>query len=109
MIHGDCKSEGCYAMTDKNIEEIYLLVEASIANGADVPVHIFPFKMTATNLVRYNDLGWGPFWRNLREGYDAFELTNIPPDIIEGTGHERFKYVFEDQQKNYSYLHRVGR
>ena len=24
MVHGDCKSVGCYAMTDAYIEEIYI-------------------------------------------------------------------------------------
>ncbi|MCB1580882.1 MAG: L,D-transpeptidase family protein, partial [Alphaproteobacteria bacterium] len=42
MIHGDCKSDGCYALTDPAIEEVYLLTEASIREGHPVPVHIFP-------------------------------------------------------------------
>ena len=47
MVHGDCVSEGCYAMTDPMIEEIYVLVERALGAGqVDVPVHIFPFKMT---------------------------------------------------------------
>ena len=30
MVHGDCVSIGCYAMTDPAIEEIYVLVEAAL-------------------------------------------------------------------------------
>jgi murein L,D-transpeptidase YafK len=81
MIHGNCKSEGCYALTDPAIEEIYLLTEASIAGGHNVPVHIFPFRMTPRNMARHTDSKWLPFWQNLKEGYDAFELTQIPPEI----------------------------
>jgi murein L,D-transpeptidase YafK len=81
MIHGGCRSEGCYAMTDEFIEEIYLLVEASIMNGHDVPVHLFPFRMTPVNMALHRHLGWGPFWDNLKQGYDAFERTSIPPRV----------------------------
>ncbi len=31
MVHGNCVSVGCYAMTDEKIEEIYNLVEAALA------------------------------------------------------------------------------
>ena len=30
MIHGDCVSIGCYAMTDEGIDEIYAVVEAAL-------------------------------------------------------------------------------
>lgn len=30
MIHGDCLSIGCYAMTDPAIEEIYVMLEAAL-------------------------------------------------------------------------------
>ncbi len=81
MIHGDCKSEGCYALTDPAIEEVYLLVEASIANGKSVPVHIFPFRMTPKNTLLHANNKWSPFWQNLQEGYNAFERTKIPPHV----------------------------
>jgi len=81
MIHGDCKSEGCYALTDPAIEEVYLLTEASIAAGHNVPVHIFPFRMSPRNMLAHSDDKWAPFWQNLKEGYNAFERTKIPPDI----------------------------
>jgi murein L,D-transpeptidase YafK len=47
MIHGDCRSIGCYAMTDPGIEQIYVLVEAALRAGQPrVDVHAFPFRMT---------------------------------------------------------------
>jgi len=33
MVHGDCVSIGCYAMTDAGIEEIYTLVAAALKGG----------------------------------------------------------------------------
>jgi len=95
MIHGDCKSEGCYAITDESIEDVYLLTEASITNGHNVPVHAFPFRMTARNMERHNASQWTPFWENLKEGYDAFELTKTPPQISVSSGHQNRKYVFK--------------
>ena len=48
MVHGDCVSVGCYAMTDEAIEEIWTLMQAALEHGeGTVPVHIFPFPMTA--------------------------------------------------------------
>ncbi|MEM7679782.1 MAG: murein L,D-transpeptidase family protein [Pseudomonadota bacterium] len=82
MIHGACKSEGCFAMTDSVIEEIYLLVEQSILSGQDsVPVHVFPFRMTTQNMAEFEGEIWNSFWRNLKQGYDLFEINKIPPNI----------------------------
>jgi len=33
MVHGDCVSIGCYAMTNAALEEIYGLVQAALGNG----------------------------------------------------------------------------
>lgn len=100
MIHGDCKSEGCYAIKDGGIEEVYLLTESSIANGYNVPVHAFPFRMTPRNMARHNASQWTPFWHNLKQGYDAFELTKTPPR----TGHRGGKYVFQTRKPTTSVL-----
>jgi len=35
MIHGSCKSAGCYAMTDALIEEIYAIARESFIGGSD--------------------------------------------------------------------------
>ncbi len=53
MVHGECASIGCYAMGNKNIEEIYKLVKEALFNGQKyVDVHIFPFKMEKLNDYR---------------------------------------------------------
>ncbi len=82
MVHGSCVSQGCYAMTDGRMEEIYTLAEAAFAGGQDeIPVHIFPFKMTRANLDSTQSSRWFGFWSNLKEGHDIFEQTRVPPMV----------------------------
>lgn len=82
MVHGNCVSIGCYAMTDEKIEEIYALVESALAKGQKyVNVHAYPFRMTAENMNLYEGNNWYDFWINLKEGYDYFESEKRPPKI----------------------------
>ncbi len=82
MVHGNCLSIGCYAMTDAGIEEIYVLANESFKKGhGSFDVHVFPFKMTEDNLQRHSGSEWEDFWRNLKEGSDIFEETLSPPII----------------------------
>ena len=81
MLHGGCRSVGCYAMTDAGIDDIYRIVEASFWAGADsVPLHAFPFRMTETTLQQLSEHRWYWFWRTLKPGYDHFEQHQVPPD-----------------------------
>jgi murein L,D-transpeptidase YafK len=94
MVHGDCVSIGCYAMTDRGIEEIWALADASLRGGQSLfRVHIFPFRMTQEKLDLHKDSDWYSFWLNLKEGYDLFESSFIPPKptVVEKT------YFFEPQ------------
>ena len=82
MVHGNCVSVGCYAMTDKRIEEIYTLADAALRNGQNAfDVHVFPFRLTPKNLKKYADSPWLDFWKNLQQGYDYFEQHQVPPRI----------------------------
>lgn len=83
MVHGSCVSIGCYAMTDRGIEEIYTLCHWALQNGQPFfRVHIFPFRMTAEKVKLYRNPKWAGFWKNLKQGYDAFEKNgHIPPDV----------------------------
>jgi len=93
MVHGNCVSIGCYAMGDKNIEEIYTLLESAFEhNQGLVRIHIFPFKFTnkimnAKEIKSKNDY---KFWQNLRQGYEFFQKKRIPPNVEVIGG----KYVF---------------
>jgi murein L,D-transpeptidase YafK len=82
MIHGDCVSIGCYAMTDKTIEELYALADGAFRNGQkSISVHIFPFRMTDENMNKYDDSKNINFWRNIKEGHDYFEKEKNPPRV----------------------------
>ena len=82
MIHGKCKSAGCYAMTDALMEEIYSLArEQFLAGQGSIPVHALPFRMTAANLERHKASPHIKFWTTLKEGYDYFEATHKPPTV----------------------------
>ncbi len=82
MVHGNCLSIGCYAMTDDKIEEIYALVEGALNSGQKfVQVHAYPFKMTKENMALYSNNKWYEFWENLKDGYDYFESEKLPPSI----------------------------
>ncbi len=102
MVHGDCQSVGCFAMTDRGIDEIYGYVAAAIGAGQhEVPVHIFPFRMTNSNLASETGQGllafassgneqYASFWRNLKEGYDLFDRTGEPPTAYACNGRYAF-------------------
>lgn len=91
MVHGGCRSTGCYAMTDKGIEEIYLIVEQALLAGQSyVPVHIFPFQMTPENMALHANKPWMGFWRNLQEGYDLFNQSLMPPAVFARNGRYEF-------------------
>src|SRR5690606_12160296 len=46
---------------------------------------IFPFRMTAGNLAKQAGSQHISFWKDIKEGYDLFELTKTPPawDVCE--------------------------
>jgi murein L,D-transpeptidase YafK len=82
MVHGNCVSIGCYAMTDAGIEEIYSLCAAALMNGQRFfRVHCFPFRMTEANMKRHAKSKWLGEWKNLKKGYDRFEETKRPPNV----------------------------
>ena len=82
MVHGKCKSAGCYAMTDALIEEIYALARDQYTGVREsFPVHAFPFRMTDENMARFKGHQWYPFWASLKEGHDAFETSRQVPTV----------------------------
>ncbi|WP_018690238.1 L,D-transpeptidase family protein [Ahrensia kielensis] len=82
MVHGDCSSAGCYAMTDENVAEIYGFARDALAGGQEAfQVQAFPFRMTAENMVKHRDSEHFEYWSMLKKGYDHFELTQLPPKV----------------------------
>jgi murein L,D-transpeptidase YafK len=87
FIHGGCRTEGCIAVTDEGIKELYWIsVEARAAGQRTLPVHIFPFRLTEEDLdiaanVYANEPGLIRFWRSLQAGFAHFERTRTLPGI----------------------------
>lgn len=87
MVHGNCVSIGCYAMTDAGVEEIFTLVDAALRGGQPfVRVHVFPFRMTEGKMKKNRRSEWIEFWNNLQEGYRYFADKGVPPnvEVVEG-------------------------
>lgn len=83
MVHGKCRSAGCYAMTDALMEEIYALAREAFIGGQETfEVHAFPFRMTEANLARHAKSEHMAFWKTLKEGYDHFEASRQPPSVL---------------------------
>lgn len=79
MVHGDCSSRGCYSMTDESIAEIYALARESFKGGnASFQLQIYPFRMSAANLAKHAENPNMSFWKDIKEGYDRFEISKAP-------------------------------
>jgi murein L,D-transpeptidase YafK len=92
MVHGDCSSRGCYAMTDEQIAEIYSLGRESFFGGQRAfQLQAYPFRMTPVNMAKHRNNPNMPFWKMIKEGWDHFEVTRKEPkvDFCEK------KYVFD--------------
>jgi murein L,D-transpeptidase YafK len=92
MVHGNCASVGCYAMTDEQIQEIYALGRDSFLGGQQAfQVQAYPFRMTPLNMALHRNDPNMPFWRMIKEGNDHFEATGAEPhvDVCEK------RYVFD--------------
>ena len=82
MIHGDCRSAGCFAMTDEQISEIYSLARESLAGGrTSFQIQAYPFRMTPANLARHRNNPNFAFWKMLKIGNDHFEATHLEPKV----------------------------
>lgn len=93
FIHGGCNSDGCLAVTDEGIMELYWMsVEARAAGQQRIPVHIFPARLDADELERLQRVfseepERGAFWATLKPGYEFFEQNRrIPAVMVDGSG-----------------------
>jgi murein L,D-transpeptidase YafK len=78
-IHGNCVTIGCIPLTDDKIKELYLLAVEARNNGQEkIPVHIFPTRLSVTELNELKatfPINTIAFWDNLRLVYDDFEKS----------------------------------
>jgi murein L,D-transpeptidase YafK len=94
MIHGDCSSRGCYAMTDEQIAEIYALGREAFFGGQRAfQVQAYPFRMTPENFAKHRTNPNIAFWKMLKRGNDHFEVTKQEPKVNVCERH----YVFDAQ------------
>jgi murein L,D-transpeptidase YafK len=95
MIHGDCSSRGCYAMTDEQIGEIYSLAREGFLGGQpSFQIQAYPFRMTPANLARHRTNPNMAFWKMLKVGNDHFEVSRLEPKVEVCDRH----YVFDAAQ-----------
>ena len=82
MIHGDCSSRGCYAMTDEQIGEIYSLARESFLGGQQsFQIQAYPFRLTPVNMARHRTNPNMAFWKMIKIGNDHFEATHLEPKV----------------------------
>jgi hypothetical protein len=93
MIHGDCVSAGCLAMSDERIEELWVMATSVLWRiGGKVHVHILPSRdmeqlLGSSLMPEHHEL-----WANLKEGLDAFEREKRLPRIeIDRVGRYHFR------------------
>lgn len=93
-IHGSCVTIGCIPLTDEKIKEVYVLAVEARNNGQNnIPVHIFPFRMTNSNMkthTRQHPLQT-KFWESLQPGYVYFEKNRTLPKITQVKGNYRIQ------------------
>ena len=91
MVHGTCSSMGCFAMTDKQIGELYAIARDALKGGqAAFQLQAYPFHMTAANMALYRNDENIAFWRQLKEGSDRFESTGRILDVGVANGRYTF-------------------
>jgi hypothetical protein len=97
MIHGGVNAAGAFALSLKDMEEIYTVAEAGLEGGQKLlRINVFPFRMTDKRM----DQAWKgnpqclDFWVNLKEGYDFFENVRLPPAVEVVSG----RYFFAIEQ-----------
>jgi murein L,D-transpeptidase YafK len=97
MVHGVCSSRGCFSMTDEQIAEIYALTREAFGGGQKaVQMQSLPFRMTPQNLAKYRADENMPFWKNLKEGSDHFDITKREPQVSVCSR----RYVFDASPKD---------
>lgn len=79
MIHGSDVSIGCFAMTDAGIEEIYTFVNEAFKHGQpEVPIQVYPFRMTPERMQAEQNSPHRAFWELLSPGWEHTERYREP-------------------------------
>ena len=88
FIHGGCRSEGCLAITDEGINELYLVALMARSGAQErIPVHIFPARFGASwdarnaTRLKHADPSVVKFWQTLKPAYYYFERHHRIPSV----------------------------
>lgn len=82
MVHGACASAGCYSMSDAAVLQIYAFARDAFRGGQkSFQIQAYPFRMTADNMAKHRFSDNYEFWKNIKTGYDYFEITHRPPEV----------------------------
>jgi murein L,D-transpeptidase YafK len=88
-IHGSCVTTGCIPITDKQIEDLYVLAMHAKNQGQDfIPVHIFPIHFKNKNSNDYLNRflkdfpEYAPMTSVLRNVYNHFDRNKELPLIM---------------------------
>ncbi len=86
FIHGECVTIGCIPLENEPIKELYWLSVLANGEGAQIPIHIFPFKMDNESLSfferipLFEESDW-EFWDQLKPIYNYFEKNKLIPQV----------------------------
>ncbi|PXY02414.1 hypothetical protein DF185_07130 [Marinifilum breve] len=87
FIHGSRVTVGCLPITDDQIKELYIFCVEAKSNGQNqIPVHIFPAKLSNKNfevlLSKYKtDTDKTNLWKVQKLAYDAFNKSRQIPEV----------------------------
>ena len=97
-IHGNCVTIGCIPLTDRWIEELYLIcLDTAVFSGKRTLVHSFPDRLHGPRWEQLQkDFADSPklieFWKEIKVGYDLFEASGKAPRMwFSKKGAYRFK------------------
>lgn len=83
MVHGNCVSIGCFAMTNPFIEQIWTLMEEAFNQKQPlINVFIFPFKFENKALNNYRENNNYLFWKQLEPIDLLFNKTHKIPTVL---------------------------
>lgn len=78
MIHGNCVSVGCLAMSDERIEELWIM---SRSLRGRVHVHLFPTRYMHALLASGQQPEHHAFWQTLKIALERFEKDRKLPRV----------------------------
>ncbi len=88
-IHGGCVSTGCIAISDRPIEELYILTSHAKEQGQEfIPVHVFPVKYNVKKSFEFlaqatkENQPLQKFAISLKAAFDKFEEKKELPLIL---------------------------